>query len=338
MSSKFSRGSAAVAIAVLLLAVSATGQSDKNSQRPKAPPTLESGAPPATPAEDGDRPGGFRIGVKVDQVILNATVHDKEGRLVTGLTKDRFTIFEDKTQQAITNFSLVDMPSTIGLIVDTSGSMKNRVDDMLSAVNLFLESSNKDNELFLITFNDEVKLEEDLTKDVLDIKDGLNNIIVSGGTALYDAIHLGIDKAKAGSEPKKALVVFSDGEDRDSYYSHENLAEKIKETDVQVYIVTFLDASLDKSGGFFGARKSERQKVVEKMDVIAELTGGKSFLAETPESLPAAFKAIAHELRNQYRIAYISNNLVKDGKWRDIRVALNDPKLKIRAKRGYYAK
>lgn len=329
----------AVATLLLLLVPFASGEPQKKEQsRPKDPPTLERQPPQEAADDDKEKSEGFKVGVKVDQVVLNATVYDKDGRLVTDLSKESFTIFEDRAQQTITNFNLVDMPSTIGVIVDTSGSMRNKLDQTLRAVNLFLESSNPENELLLVTFNTEVSLAEDFTKDVLDIKDGLNNIIVSGGTALYDAIYLGIEKARTGHEPKKALVVFSDGEDRDSYYSYENLVDKIKESDVQVYVVVFIDESLDKSGGFFGIRKSEREKVEEKMHGIAETTGGKSFSADKIENLPAIFKAIAFELRNQYRIAYVSTNPLRDGKWRDIRVALNDPKLRIRAKRGYYAR
>ena len=193
----------------------------------------------------------------------------------------------------------------------------------------------------MISFKSEVRLEEDFTQDAEDIYDALDNVIVSGGTALYDAIHLAVEKAGEGSELKKNVVVFTDGEDKDSYYSHEELLEKVEESDVQLYIVSFPDKDLPTSGGFFGIVKSAREKIQQAIRTIPENTGGEAFFPDKIEELSEIFRSIAYELRHQYRLAYISSNPVKDGTWRRTDIVLKDAHqkgFKVRAKKGYYAK
>jgi Ca-activated chloride channel family protein len=286
----------------------------------------------------GRHPAQFRT--EVDQVVLYSTVHDKDGNLVSGLEED-FTVYEDRVEQDITYFGQDDVPSTVGIVIDSSGSMRDKFDLVTDATNLFLSMNNVENELFFITFKGEVRLEEGFTRDVEDIIDALDNVIVSGGTALYDAIYLALDKASKGSELKKSVVVFTDGEDKDSYYSHEDLLEKVEESDVQLYIVAFLDRNLTTSGGFFGIFKSAQEKIKQAIKVIPENTGGEAFFPEKIEELSEIFRAIAYELRHQYRLAYVSSNPVKDGTWRRTDIVLKDAKkrgLKVRAKKGYYAK
>lgn len=318
-----------------MFSLSLPAQNDKDSERKKKDqPTLPEQQP-------STKKGPAQFRAEVDQVVLHAAVYDKEGQLLSGLTKDDFTVYENKVQQQITYFGQEDVPSTIGLAIDSSGSMRNKMDLVSQSTKLFLEMSHPENELFLVDFDDEVLLEEDFTKDVEDIREALDNIIVSGGTALYDAIFLAIDKAQQGSEPKRAVIVFTDGEDKDSYYRYEELVEKIRETDVQVHIVAFLDAELDSSSGFFGVFKSEKAKIKEKINNIAALTGGKAFFPEETNQLKGAFESIAQELRKQYRLAYVSSNPTRDGAWRDIDVTIKQAKekgLKVRAKKGYVAK
>jgi len=277
----------------------------------------------------------------VDQVVLYATVYDSEGKLVSDLTQTDFKVFEDRVEQEITYFGLDDLPSSIGIVMDKSGSMRGKVDMVNQATELFLSQANPANELFLIAFDDEVSLEEPLTRDVEDIRDALFNLVVSGGTALYDAVYLAVDQAQSGSEPKKAVIVFTDGEDKDSYYTAEELLAKVQESDVQVFIVAFLDKDLGDEGGFFGIFKSEKEKVTKILTDIAEFTGAKAFFPEAIQDLSDVFKTIAYELRNQYRLAYVSSNPAHDGSWRAVRVELEAARergLRVRAKKGYYAK
>lgn len=324
-------------VVVLLAAWLASPVPAQNNGRDTPPPPQDSSS---EAAREGRRDvPQFRA--EVDQVVIYASVYDNDFQLVSGLTQEDFRVYEDRVLQEVTYFGQDDVPSTIGVVLDISGSMRNKMDLVNKAAGLFLEMNHPENELFLISFKDKVELEERFTRDPEDIRDAMHNLIVSGGTALYDAIYLAAEEARRGSEAKKALLIFTDGEDKDSYYTHEELIAKLEELDVQVYLVAFLDADLSGSGGFFGIFRSERQKVQEKMEAITEATGGKTFFPEKIEELDDVFAGIAQDLRNQYRIAYVSSNPTKDGEWRRIDVALEDSKAKqyrIRARKGYYAK
>ncbi len=290
---------------------------------------------------DSDQKTVPQFSAKVEQVVLYAAVYDAQGQLVSTVPRDDFRIYEDQIEQEITYFGLDDIPSSIGIVMDKSGSMRGKFTLVNEAAELFLKTTNPANEFFLMAFDDEVELEEPFTNDVEDIRDGLFNLIVSGGTALYDAIYLAVDEVQEGKEPKKALVVFTDGEDKDSYYTDQELLEKVREADVQIFVVAFLDEDLSEETGFFGIFKSEREKVEKVVTSIAEETGGKAFFPEKLDELDDVFKAIAYDLRNQYRIAYVSTNPDLDGKWRRIKVEVEGARqkgLRVRAKKGYYAK
>jgi Ca-activated chloride channel family protein len=287
----------------------------------------------------GGTPAQFRT--QVEQIVIYASVYDKDSVLVADLTKEEFSIYEDRIEQEITYFGRDDVPSSVGVVIDTSGSMRDKFDLVNEATRLFLSKNNPENELFFVAFKDEVQLEQDFTRDVEDIYDALDNVIISGGTALYDAIYLAVDKVQQGNEPKKSVIVFTDGEDKDSYYSHEELIEKVEESDVQLYVVAFLDSDLSKRGGFFGVFKSDRDELQEKIQEIPQSTGGEAFFPEEIGQLNEVFHSIAYELRNQYRLAYISSNPAQDGTWRKTDVVVKDAKtrgLKVRAKKGYFAR
>ncbi|HSR50352.1 MAG TPA: VWA domain-containing protein [Acidobacteriota bacterium] len=285
-----------------------------------------------------------RFKASVEQVVLYVSVYNEEGHLVPGLPRERFRVFEDKVEQEITYFGLDDVPSTIGVVMDSSGSMRGRFDMVNRATSKFLDNNHPDNELFLIEFKSEVSLEESFTRDPADIRDALDNMIISGGTALYDAIFLAVDHAKEGSEPKKALLVFTDGEDKDSFYKHEELLDKVREADTQIFIVAFLAEDLeDDGGGLFGVFKGEtaKEKVQREIREIAEYTGGQAFFPQEIGELDALFAQVASDLRNQYRIAYVPSKGLGDGEWRDVDVVLQGAReegLKVRVRKGYYAK
>ena len=320
-----------LSVALFLLALDTVAISQK------PPPDLKQ----EKKTEDQGQKGPALFTTKVDQVVLYAAVYDEAGELVSSLKKEDFTVFENRVEQEITYFGLEDLPSTLGIVMDKSGSMRGKLEMVTQATQLFLNMSNPENEMFLIAFDDEVDLAEPLTRDVADINDTLDNIIVSGGTALYDAIFLAVDQALEGDEIKKAIVVFTDGEDKDSYYTHQEVLDKVQESEVQIYIVAFLDEDVDDQSGFFGVFKSERDKITKGINEIAEETGGKAFFPEKIRELDEVFRTIATELRNQYRLAYVSNNTERDGEFRRIRVQIVDAKpqgLRVRAKRGYFAR
>lgn len=289
---------------------------------------------PRTP----EQPSRFKAAV--EQVVLYAAVYDPEGKLISDLKREDFQVFEDKVEQQVNYFQLDDVPVTIGIVMDSSGSMRGRIDMVTNATAAFLDTNHPDNELFLVEFKTEASLEEDFTRDPFDIRDALDNIIISGGTALYDAIFLAVDKAKTGNELKRALLVFTDGEDKNSYYQIEELQEKVRESDVAIYVVAFLSDDLSEDKGLFGVFKSEKQKVERKIQSIADLSGGKAFFPQKIGELEGIFTTIGQELRNQYRIAYTPTNKAKDGKWRDIDVVVQGARkrgLKVNARKGYYA-
>jgi Ca-activated chloride channel homolog len=277
------------------------------------------------------------IGVNVDLVAIHTSVVDKKNHFVSGLKKESFSVFEDGIAQTISSFSQEDVPISLGIILDTSGSMRSKIDMVNKAALAFVRASNPEDQVFLVGFSDEVELLEDYTSDTDILADALENTIVSGGTALYDAIYLGVQKAQLGIKPKKAIVVITDGEDRDSYYRLDELLAKVQEADVQIYSIGFLNPIPGKS--LFGHwSKSVPEKARDALQRIGEETGGKSFFPADLGEINAIVSQIAYELRNQYSIGYVSSNTARDGSYRRIRVAL-DPALtasdNIRYRRGY---
>ena len=284
--------------------------------------------------------GTPRFRAEVDQVVVYVSVYGDDDQLVPGLKEEEFTLYEDRLEQELAGFVQTDVPSSIGIVLDSSGSMRNKMGMVEEAIDLFLDQNNPENELFFVRFDDEVELEEDFTQEVDDIRDAIGNVVVKGGTALYDAIYLAVDKAQDAHEPKKVLVVFTDGEDKDSYYTSEELMEKVQEADTQIFIVAFLDKQMKKSRGFFGVFKSQKEKVQNEINGIAEVTGAKAFFPDEIDELNGIFESIAKELKNQYRLTYISSNRDRDGAWRRIDVKVDsaeEKKLRVRARKGYYA-
>ncbi len=305
---------------------------DRNRQ---TKPELESRSPQQSP----ERQKGFTIGVNVDLVVIHTTVQDKNGHFVSGLKKENFKVFEDGIAQTVSSFSQEDVPISMGIIIDTSGSMRTKIDMVNKSALAFIRASNPEDQVFLVGFNDQVELLEDYTNDIDAITDALDNTIVTGGTALYDAIYLGVQKAQNGVKPKKAVVVITDGEDRDSYYKLDELVAKVQESDVQVYCVGLLNPVPEK--GLFGHwSKSVPEKAHDALIRISEETGGKAYFPQKITDVNAIVSEIAHELRNQYSVGYVSSNSARDGSYRRVKVALDGPLAAVdhvRHRRGYFA-
>jgi Ca-activated chloride channel family protein len=337
----FSRILASVLLAAGLEAVtlpaapSSQDKSEPVERKKPVKPELESGSPQDT----REHQKGYTIGVNVDLVVVHTTVQDKSGHFVSGLKKEDFRIYEDGVEQTITLFSQEDVPVTLGIVIDTSGSMRNKIDNVNRAALAFIKASNPQDEVFLIGFNDQVELLEDYTSDIEAITDSLDNIIVAGGTALYDAIHLAVEKAHKGIKPKKAIIVITDGEDRDSYYKLEEMTAKVQESDVQVYSVGFLNAIPEK--GLFGRwSKSVPEKAHDALQLISEDTGARAFFPQKVSEINQIVSEVAYELRNQYSIGYISSNTARDGTYRRIKVEIDPAKAAgnhLRYRRGYTA-
>jgi Ca-activated chloride channel family protein len=282
---------------------------------------------------DKDRQSGQSLKVDVDLVLVNATVTDSQNRYVQGLEKDHFRIFEDKVEQQLQYFSAEDVPLSLGIIFDVSGSMKDKISTARNAAVTFLKTGNPDDEHFLVEFSSGPELVQGFTSDVSRLQDHLIFTPAKGMTALYDAVYLGLEKVKEGNNPKKALLLITDGEDNHSRYSFSNVKEYVKEQDVQIYaigIVSDWNSQL-------GAGRTGRALIEE----LSDLTGGRSFFPDSVYELEDICTKIAIELKNQYVIGYRSTNAAKDGKWRKIQMKINPPKglsgLNVRYKTGYYA-
>jgi Ca-activated chloride channel homolog len=301
----------------------------------KSKPELES----KIPQDAGKKEKGFTIGVNVDLVLMYTSVFDKNGRFVSGLKKDNFKVYEDGIEQQISSFSQEDVPVSMGILLDLSGSMRGKIDQVNKAALAFIRASNPQDQVFLIGFNEEVELLQDFTNDIDEITDTLDNTVVSGGTAAYDAIYLGVQKAHSGTKPKKAIVVITDGEDKDSYYKLDELLAKVQESDVQVFCVGFLNAVPDK--GLFGHwSKSGPEKAKDALIKISEETGGKAFFPDKLTDIHNIVSEIASELRSQYSLGYFSSNSARDGSWRRVKIDLSGPPAAnnhARYRRGYYA-
>jgi Ca-activated chloride channel homolog len=311
-----------------------TKDAQKQTERRRAKPELESSIPKETPSSEK----GFTIGVNVDLVLMYTSVFDKSGHFIAGLKKDNFKIFEDGSPQSIVSFSQEDVPISMGILLDLSGSMKNKIDQVNKAALAFIRASNPQDQVFLIGFNDEVELLQDYTSDIDEITDALDNTVVTGGTALYDSLYLGVQKAHSGSKPKKAVVVITDGEDRDSYYKLDEMVSKVQESDVQIFSIGLIDDVPDR--GFFGRwSKSAPEKAHDTLMRISEETGGKAYFPGKLTDIHTIVDEIARDLRSQYSIGYFSSNSARDGSFRRVKIELSGAAASnhARYRRGYFA-
>ncbi len=286
---------------------------------------------PARPAEDSQKP--FSDIVNTELVSMTVTVTDPYNRLVTGLDKHHFEVFEDKVKQEITHFSDDDVPVSLGIVFDVSGSMKGKLDRALDALKAFIQTSHADDDFFLVGFNQRANLLAEFTDgDTLSNK--LHLVDPKGQTAVYDAAYLGIEKVKQGRHTKRALLLISDGQDNSSRYTYGELRKLLKEAGVQIYCLGIVEMG----GGSGTSLDMQGQGILEE---IAQVTGGKAFFPRTAAELEDQTTRIALELRHQYSIGYLPTNIKKDGQWHKIKVNVKQPKglpsLKVQHKEGYYA-
>jgi Ca-activated chloride channel homolog len=270
--------------------------------------------------------------VDVDLVLVPVTITDPMNRLVTGLEKENFELYEGNSKEQIKSFSSEDAPVSLGVIFDSSGSMSSKMDRAKDAVMEFFKTANPADEFFMITFSDEPEMVNDFTSSVDDIQGKLVFTVPRRRTALLDAIYMGITKMRQAKYAKKALLIISDGGDNHSRYTENEIKSLVKEADVMIYAIGIYDR-------YF---QSEEEKLgPQLLGEITELTGGRAFTVENPNDLGDVATKIGVELRNQYVLGYRPNNVVRDGKWRKIKVKLLPPKglppLRVYARTGYYA-
>src|SRR3989440_6079095 len=280
----------------------------------------------------------YTLSVETLEVQLPISVLDKDGRPVNGLTKDQFLVFEDKTPQTIKTFRHEDIPLSLGLIIDNSGSMRNKRERVNSAALSFVRESNPEDETFIVNFDDSAYLEQDFTGSIGDLIDALDNIDARGETALYDAVYLSAEHVKAGKKDKKALLLITDGEDNVSKYGINKVIEALKQSKTTLYAVGLLEEN-DQRGGLF--KKPPSKKAKEDLEKFAEITGGQSFFPKNIDEVEDLVKHIAHDLRNHYTVSYTPTNAKLDGTYREVAVKVNPPKnsgkITWHTKQGYYA-
>jgi Ca-activated chloride channel family protein len=268
----------------------------------------------------------------VDLVLVPVTITDPLNRIVTGLDRDNFDLFEGKHRQEIKTFSSEDGPVSLGVIFDMSSSMASKMERAREAVIEFLKTANPQDEFFMIAFADKPEQISDFTTSIEDIQGKLVYTIPKGRTALLDAIYLGISKMRQARFPKKALLIISDGGDNHSRYTEGEIRSAVKEADLLIYAIGIYD--------YYFPTEEERLGPTLLSD-IAEITGGRAFTVDNPNNLADVSTKIGIELRNQYVLGYRPNNMARDGKWRRIKVKLIPPKglppLRVYAKTGYYA-
>jgi len=273
------------------------------------------------------------IKVDVDMTLVNVTVTDPFGRLVTGLEQNNFRVFEDNSEQEIVRFSSEDVPISIGVIFDMSGSMADKFEKSRLAAVQFFKTANPQDEFCLVDFNDRAQLASPFTPSVEELQDRLMYTSAHGQTALFDGIYLGLSQMKGAQNAKKALLIISDGGDNHSRYSETDVRKYLKEADVQLYAIGIFD-----QGEF---KTVEEKEGPELLTELTELTGGRTFSVANLSDLPDVASKISMELRNQYVLGYRPSDRARDGRWRKIKVRLRPPKglppLQVFARTGYFA-
>jgi Ca-activated chloride channel family protein len=280
-----------------------------------------------------------KIVVDTDLVLLDVKVVDQENTPIMNLKKEDFIVYEDKIKQTVDNVSREEVPVSFGLVIDTSGSMKSKLQTVSDASVSLIKQMRVDDEAFVASFKAEPELVQDFTSDRRELEDAISELYTSGGTALLDAIIATADYAQEkGKQRRKALVVISDGLEKNSSVKEKEVMEAIKEDEVQVYLVGFIDEEMEEKS-LFG--KSPAKKAKDLLSRIADDSGGHAYFPKDISEIPAIAAQIAKDLRTQYVVSYYPSNEKRDGTFRNVQVSVNSQgsrKLIARTRRGYYAR
>jgi Ca-activated chloride channel homolog len=278
-----------------------------------------------------------RANIRVETLVIQipVTVTDQLNRFVTGLEKENFRVFEDKSEQNVTYFSNEDSPLSVGLVFDTSGSMGSKLDKSRQAVAQFFKTANPQDEFFLVEFNDRPTLVNGFTTDLEEVQNKLTFTQSKGRTSLLDAVYLALHTMKKARNPRKALLIISDGGDNSSRYTESEIKNLVREADVQIYAIGIFEPMGSRG------RTAEELSGPGLLSEIAEQTGGRHFPVENLSDLPDVAAKIGIELRNQYLLGYTPSNSGRDGKYRRVQVKVVQPRglppLRASWRLGYYA-
>jgi VWFA-related protein len=297
------------------------------AQIPTPPPP-----PPDQPSTTGTGQGS-KIQVDVNLVVLHTTVIDDRGRFADGLKEENFRVYEDKVEQKLSVFKREDIPVSMGLVIDNSGSMRDKRPRVNEAALTLVQNSNPSDEAFVVNFNDDfyLDLDKDFTSSIPELKEALERIDSRGSTALYDALIGSMDHLKKASKDKHVLLVVTDGEDNTSRNSLEKTIREIQKTDTVIYTIGLLSEE----------NKKAKTKARKALREIAEASGGLAFFPENVDDVHNICEQVAHDIRNQYTLAYYPTNTRRDGTFRAVSVTVIPPhgrgKLVARTRNGYYA-
>ena len=327
--------------ALVWFEVRAFGQDDPLNKVHVTPPPAAvpaTGAPkgaeaaPVTGPESGKARPGALIRMNVDLVLVPITVTDPMNRLVPGLEKEDFQIYENNSEQRVASFAAEDAPVSIGIIFDLSGSMTSKLMRARDSILQFIKTANPEDEFFVIGFNDRPELIEDFTSSTEDIEARLATVRSGHRTALLDAIYYGVQKMREAKHQRKALLVVSDGGDNRSRYTEGEVRAQVREADVEIYSIGIFDP--------YAATPEERTGPA-LLNEISEETGGRLYRVDDLSEMGDIAEKISTELRNQYVIGYTPKDINRDGKWRKVKVKLSPPpglpQLTVHARTGYYA-
>lgn len=294
---------------------------------PPPPPVLKP-KPTPTPADE-DIDEGSIVRVNTELVTLNVRVIDRNNRPINNVRETDFRVFEDGVQQPIESFTREEVPISYGLAIDTSQSLRSQIQAVIDAGKTIVNSNKPGDETFLVRFisSDKIETKQDFTANRDLLNDSLDDLYVEGGpTAIIDAVYLSAEhvaeykKGDDSDRRRRALIVITDGEDRASFYSQEKLFARLREEDVQIYVIGFVN-ELDKEGGLIA--KSPREKAVKLINKLASETGGRAFLPESLSQLPQIADEIVRDMRTQYVLSYNPTNKARDGSFRAIKVAVD---------------
>ena len=273
----------------------------------------------------------------MDLVVLHVTVADDRGQFVPDLKEGNFKVYEQNIEQKIAFFSREDIPVTMGLVIDNSGSMREKREQVNRAAMTFVQTSNPQDEAFVVNFNDEYYLDTDgdFTNDRQNLNDALNRIDTRGSTALYDAVIGSLAHIKKGHKDKRVLLVITDGDDDASQKSFEDTIKAAEESSATIYTI-----------GVFSQDDREHEKRMVRhskkiLQELAEATGGEAYFPDNLDQVEPICQQVAREIRNQYTIGYYPTNTAKDGTFRAVKLNVIPPngrgKLSVRTRTGYYA-
>jgi len=295
---------------------------------------------PATPPME-KKNKEYTINVDVNLVVLHATVLDHKGRMVNDLRQEDFRVVEDGIGQKLSVFNHADIPVTMGIVIDDSGSMREKRQAVNAAAVTFVKTSNPQDQVFVVNFNDVYYLDTpgDFASNIEDLKSALDKIDSRGGTALYDAVYASLDHLKLGNRDKKVLLVITDGEDNASRYTFDQLVARAEKSNAVIYTVGLLGS--EDASGLFKIHGGEAHRAAKVLEKLAEATGGQPYFPRSLDEVESTCQQVAHDIRNQYTLAYYPSNIKKDGTFRNVRVDAfthsNKSKLIVRTRPGYFA-